>query len=119
LLAWNAELFFGFEGQGEKFTDRERYLTHVSIYWFTGTGSSAAEMYLANAQTGAGYRELPNETPTAVASFPYDFRSVRSFAKRSNNIVRWTEMPSGGHFAASDATDLLVEDVRAFFASLI
>jgi pimeloyl-ACP methyl ester carboxylesterase len=119
LLAWNAELFFGFEGQGEKFTDRERYLTHVSIYWFTGTGSSAAEMYLANAQTGAGYRELPNETPTAVASFPYDFRSVQSFAKRSNNIVRWTEMPQGGHFAASDATDLLVEDVRAFFASLI
>ena len=119
LLAWNAELFFGFEGQGEKFVDRERYLMHVSIYWFTATGSTAAENYLENARTGAGYREMPNETPTAVASFPYDFRSVRSFARRSNNIVRWTEMPRGGHFAASDAPDLLVEDVRAFFGSLI
>lgn len=119
LLAWNAELFFGFEGQGEKFVDRERYLMHVSIYWFTATGSTAAENYLENARTGAGYREMPNETPTAVASFPYDFRSVQSFTKRSNNIVRWTEMPRGGHFAASDAPDLLVEDVRAFFGSLI
>lgn len=119
LLAWNAELFFGFEGQGEKFVDRERYLMHVSIYWFTASGSTAAENYLENARTGAGYREMPNETPTAVASFPYDFRSVQSFAKRSNNIVRWTEMPRGGHFAASDAPDLLVEDVRAFFGGLI
>lgn len=119
LLAWNAELFFGFEGQGEKFVDRERYLMHVSIYWFTATGSTAAENYLENARTGAGYREMPNETPTAVASFPYDFRSVQSFARRSNNVVRWTEMPRGGHFAASDAPDLLVEDIRAFFGGLI
>ncbi len=73
LLAWNAELFFGFEGEGEKFVDRERYLMHVSIYWFTATGSTAAENYLENARTGAGYREMPNETPTAVGVFPLRF----------------------------------------------
>lgn len=118
-LAWNAELHFGFEGQGEKFTDRQRYLTHVSIYWFTATGSTAAEFYLENAKTGAGYRDLPNPTPTAVASFPNDFRSVRAFAARANNIVQWTEMERGGHFAATDAPDLLIADVRRFFGGLI
>lgn len=118
LLAWNAELFFGFEGEGAQYIDRERYLTHVSIYWFTGTGSSAANIYFEDAQTGAGYREARNETPTGVSVFPWDFRSVRSFAERANNIVHWTEMERGGHFAATDAPELLVGDMRRFFGSL-
>lgn len=118
LLAWNAELFFGFDGSAAQTFDRDRFLTHVSMYWFTGSGGSAAEFYHANAQTGAGYRELPNPTPTGVAVFPEDFVSVRSFAERSGNIVHWTEMPRGGHFAASDAADLLVEDIRAFFTKI-
>jgi hypothetical protein len=115
VLAWNAELFFGFEGDGADFIDREAYLTHTSIYWFAGTAGSATNIYFEDAQTGAGYREDFNATPTGVAVFPWDFRSVRSFAERGNNIVHWTEMPSGGHFAASDSPDLLVADMRKFF----
>jgi pimeloyl-ACP methyl ester carboxylesterase len=118
-LAWNAELWFGFEGQAVDHVDRDLYLTTNAIYWFTGTSGSAANVYYEDTQTGAGYREIPNPTPTGVAVFANDFRSVRSFAERSNNIVHWTEMPRGGHFAASDAPDLLVEDIRKFFGSLI
>jgi pimeloyl-ACP methyl ester carboxylesterase len=118
-LAWNSELFFGFEGEGAEYTDREKYLTHASIYWFTATGGSAANIYFEDAQSGSGYREAKNNTPTGVAVFPWDFRSVRSFAERANNIVHWTEMPRGGHFAATDAPDLLVEDIRKFFGALI
>lgn len=118
-LAWNAELWFGFEGTGADHVDRDLYLTTNSIYWFTATSGSAANVYFEDTQTGAGYREIPNPTPTGVAVFPYDFRSVRSFAERSNNIVQWTEMPRGGHFAASDAPDLLVDDIRKFFAGLL
>ncbi len=117
-LAWNTELFFGFLGEGAKLGDREKFLTHVSIYWFTATGGSAANIYLEDAATGAGYREVKNRTPTGVAVFPQDFRSVRSFAERANNIVHWTEMPRGGHFAASDAPDLSVEDIRKFFGKV-
>lgn len=118
-LAWNTELFFGFEGEGAQHVDRDRYLAHASIYWFTASGGSAASIYLEDARSGSGYREARNDTPTGVAVFPWDFRSVRSFAERSNNIVRWTEMPRGGHFAATDAPDLLVEDIRGFFGGLI
>jgi pimeloyl-ACP methyl ester carboxylesterase len=118
-LAWNAELWFGFEGTGADHVDRERYLTTNAIYWFTGTSGSAANVYYEDTQTGAGYREINNPTPTGVAVFPEDFRSVRSFAERSNNIVHWTEMPRGGHFAASETPDLLVEDIRKFFGTLI
>jgi len=114
-LAWNSELFMGFGGEGAETLDRDRFLTHVSIFWFTATAGSSARQYLEDGKTGAGYREVPNETPTGVSVFPYDFRSVRAFAERSNNIVHWSQMDRGGHFAASDAPDLLVEDLRTFF----
>jgi epoxide hydrolase len=114
-LAWNSELFAGFGGENADHLDRDRFLTHVSIYWFTATAGSSAREYYEDAKTGAGYREVPNETPTGVSVFPWDFRSVRAFAERSNNIVHWSQFDRGGHFAASDAPDLLVEDLRTFF----
>jgi len=82
-LAWNTELFFGFEGEGVQYVDRERFLTHTSIYWFTASGTSAANIYFEDARSGAGYSEARNDTPTGVAVFPWDFRSVRSFASSS------------------------------------
>lgn len=119
LLAWNAELFFGFEGERAGEVDRDRFLTHVSLYWFTGTGGQAAEMYMANAASGAGYRELLNPTPTAVAVFPDDFRSVRRFVERSHSrLLQWTEMPRGGHFANETEPGLVVDDLRRFFGAL-
>jgi pimeloyl-ACP methyl ester carboxylesterase len=117
-LAWNTELFFGFDGAGVAHTDRDRFLTHASIYWFTGTGGSAANHYFEDGQTGAGYREEWNATPTGVSVFPWDYRSVQKFARRANNIVSWTEMPQGGHFAASDVPQLFAEEVRKFFVQV-
>jgi epoxide hydrolase len=114
-LAWNSELFMGFGGENVANVDRDRFLTHASIFWFTATAGSSARQYLEDAKTGAGYRELPNETPTGVSVFPNDFRSVRAFAERSNNIVHWSQFDRGGHFAASDAPDLLAVDLRTFF----
>jgi microsomal epoxide hydrolase len=40
---------------------------------------------------------------------------IRRFAERNNNIVQWTEFDRGGHFAAMEEPDLLVDDVRRFF----
>jgi pimeloyl-ACP methyl ester carboxylesterase len=39
-------------------------------------------------------------------------------AERSNNIVHWTEFDRGGHFAALEQPDLLIDDVRRFFQPL-
>jgi epoxide hydrolase len=35
-----------------------------------------------------------------------------------NNLEHWSEFDRGGHFAAMEAPDLLVDDVRAFFRTL-
>ena len=34
------------------------------------------------------------------------------------DIRQWTEMPRGGHFAASEQPELFVEDVRSLFRDL-
>jgi pimeloyl-ACP methyl ester carboxylesterase len=117
-LAWNSELFMGFEGEFDGAVDRDRFLTNVMFYWLTATAGSAARFYLETARTGAGYRDLPNTVPTGVAVFPNDFHTIRRFAERANNIVRWSVFDRGGHFAATDAPDLLVDDIREFFRPL-
>jgi len=116
-LAWNAELWTGW-GEFADYLDVDTYLTHVSIYWFTRTGASSARHYYEDARSGAGYRDAPNEVPTAVAVFPQDFRTIRACAERANNIVRYTEFDRGGHFAYTTDPDLVTEDLRAFFAGL-
>ena len=116
-LAWNAELWTGW-GDYADYLDVDTYLTHVSIYWFTRTGVSSARHYYEDARSGAGYRDVPNKVPTAVAVFPQDFRTVRTFAERANNIVRYTEFDRGGHFAYTTDPDLVAGDLREFFASL-
>jgi pimeloyl-ACP methyl ester carboxylesterase len=44
--------------------------------------------------------------------------SIRRFADKPSNVVRWSEFDRGGHFAALEAPDLLTADVRGFFGTL-
>jgi epoxide hydrolase len=121
LLAWNAQLF------GESL-DAEFIIANVAIYWLTRTAGSAIRFYYEDAHAGdqpAG----PTTVPTGLAMFAGDFQSIRRFADRDHaNIVSWNEydpgLPKGGprdasgHYAAHQATDLLVGDVRRFFSQL-
>ena len=57
--------------------------------------------------------------PAGVAEFPKEpARCPRDWPPSTINITRWTEMPAGGHFAALEQPQLLLQDVREFFASL-
>jgi pimeloyl-ACP methyl ester carboxylesterase len=49
-----------------------------------------------------------------VAVVPGD-TTIRPLAERDHNVVHWAEFRRGGHFAAMEAPDLLVSDVREFF----
>ena len=59
------------------------------------------------------------EAPCAVARFlkeaPFP---PREWVERAYNVQRWTEFATGGHFAAMEEPDLLVEDIRSFFRPL-
>jgi pimeloyl-ACP methyl ester carboxylesterase len=111
LLAWNAQLL------GEEL-DPDFVLTNVMLYWLTGTAASAARLYFENAHAAEDPTE-PTTVPIGLAAFGGDFSGIRRFAERDHaNIVRWSTFDHGGHFAAHKVPELLVEDVRGFFASL-
>jgi pimeloyl-ACP methyl ester carboxylesterase len=119
LLAWIVEKFREWTNPAallpEDAVDRDRILTDVSIYWFTATAGSAAHTYYERFNDPSMWMPQERSTvPTAVAVFPTDI-SIRPFASKTSNIVRWSEFDRGGHFAALEAPDLLAADVREFF----
>lgn len=60
-------------------------------------------------------RGVPLDLPTGVAVSPTQDVTIRSWAARENDIVHWTELERGGHFAALEVPELLVADMRKFF----
>ncbi|MGW6377241.1 epoxide hydrolase family protein [Rhodococcus sp. NPDC055112] len=121
LLAWNAQLF----GEG---LDADFVLANVAIYWLTGTAGSSTRFYYEDAHA-TDHPTAPTTVPTGLAMFAGDFQSIRRFAERDHsNIVSWnsydTAGPSGGandaagHYAAHEAPEVLVGDIRQFFAQL-
>jgi pimeloyl-ACP methyl ester carboxylesterase len=58
--------------------------------------------------------------PAGVAAFPDSvfLPPPRSFAEKTYNIVHWSEMPSGGHFAAMEQPELMLADLRAFVSTV-
>ncbi|MEV0313246.1 epoxide hydrolase [Nonomuraea fuscirosea] len=116
-LAWIAEKFKEWTDPArdlpEDAVDRDQLLTDVSIYWFTGTAGSSARLYKEGA-TDWGQPVDKSDVPTGVAVFPGD-PGIRRVAEREHHVIHWSEFGRGGHFAAMEAPDLLVADVRAFF----
>jgi len=109
-LAYN-ELFENF-GNGTGLMTRDQVLTQVSLYWLTNTSAGAVRYHY----TEKAVEARVNEGRIGVAVFADDFQSIRPFAERDNtNIVHWSEIPRGGHYASIEVPDLLADDLRTFF----
>jgi pimeloyl-ACP methyl ester carboxylesterase len=122
LLAWILEKIWSWTDHGDDLwaaIDRDEVLTNVTLYWLTGTALSAARTY------HEAWREDPRpaparvDVPTAYASFPAEpWATPRSVLERNFQLVRFTEMPGGGHFAAWEEPQLLARDVVEFLAEV-
>jgi pimeloyl-ACP methyl ester carboxylesterase len=121
--AWILERFYDWTDMTGRSLDeafgRDRLLTNVMIYVMTGSFTTGAWYYRGLLEEG-GVAFRPGErveTPTAFANYPGEplYKAPpRSFAERAYNIVRWTDMPAGGHFAAMEQPELFVDDVRGW-----
>ena len=107
-------------GDLESAISRDDILANITLYWVTGTANSAARIYLEAMRAGQLQPIASRiEVPTGCAIFPKEtVRSPRAWAEQAWDVRHWTEMPRGGHFAALEVPDLLVPDVRAFYAGL-
>lgn len=122
LAAWIVEKFRTWcdcDGNPESIFTKDELLTNITLYWVTETAASSARIYYEQRHPLSPPNASRIEIPTACADFPREIIwSPRSWLERRYNITRWTEMPKGGHFAAMEQPQLLVEDVRAFFRDL-
>jgi epoxide hydrolase len=126
-LGWIAERFREWTDprhEGEYPIDRDLMLDLVSVYWFTRTAGSSAQLYFedrAGVQDAqAAIKPPPLEVPVGVAAFPHDILpAIRQFADRDiPTITHWTEAERGGHFPAMEEPALLVQDIREFVRTL-
>ncbi len=123
LCAWIVEKFRRWsdcDGDVERSFTKDELLTNVMIYWVTQTIGSSVRLYYESFHAqGQGLGSGRVEVPTGVAVFPKEIvKPPRVTVERAYNLQRWTEMPAGGHFAALEEPEALVEDIRAFFRPL-
>ena len=127
VAAWIIEKMCGWsdikKNDIESVYSKDTMLSNIMVYLVTKTFNTASWIYYGRREEGG--RFLPKdfhriEIPTAAALFPAEMLEwpPRSYAERMYNIKRWTKMPKGGHFAALEQPDLLVDDIRAFARTL-
>jgi pimeloyl-ACP methyl ester carboxylesterase len=103
---------------------RDRILDNITLYWLTGSATSAARMYWEGARetaAAAATGHVPSVSlPVAFTVFPGEiFRAPRAWVERVYpNLISFTEAGMGGHFAAWEEPQLFTDEVRAAFRSL-
>lgn len=119
-LAWIVEKFKEWTSPAatlpEDAVDRDQMLTNISIYWFTGTGTSAARFIYEAAHAERDWGAM-SPAPAGMAVFAAD-ELLGRVLNGDGHIEHWSEFESGGHFPAMEVPELLVGDVRKFFRDL-
>ncbi|WP_410014232.1 epoxide hydrolase family protein [Sodalis sp. C49] len=101
----------------------EELLTNIMLY--IATPAAVTAMWIYHGKRLEGADRFPAGTrvqaPMGVAAFPDPvfLPTPRSFAEKTYNIVHWTDMERGGHFAALEQPDLMLADLRAFIATVL
>jgi pimeloyl-ACP methyl ester carboxylesterase len=119
--AWVVEKFWDWtdcDGHPENALSRDELLDNVMWYWVPGTGASSARLYwesFHNTNTSE-----PVMVPSGCSIFPKEiFRPSRRWVEtRFKDLRFFNEVERGGHFAASEQPDILVDEVRAFFRTV-
>lgn len=124
LCAWIIEKFHAWsdhEGSIENCFTKDELLANVSLYWFTQTIHSSMRIYHEISLSPLIFKENDFVAiPVGFAKFPKEIPiPPRKYIERGLNIIHWTAMPKGGHFAALEQPALLAADLRLFFKELL
>jgi pimeloyl-ACP methyl ester carboxylesterase len=117
---WIVEKFWDWTdcaGHPENVISRDRLLDNVMLYWLPDAGASSARLYWESYKRRR-MDEVP--VPTGVTLFPQELvRLPRHWIERRYTDLRhWNEPSVGGHFAALEQPDVLVDELRTFFRKL-
>ena len=105
-----------------RFTE-EQLLTNIMLYLGPSAAVTATWIYRGKRLEGSDRFPVGARVsvPLGIAAFPDPVfqPTPRSFAEKTYNVVRYTQMPAGGHFAALEEPGLMLADLRAFVATVI
>jgi pimeloyl-ACP methyl ester carboxylesterase len=118
--AWVVEKFQAWmdcDGHPENVLTRDELLDQVMLYWLPNSATSSARLYW---ESFAKVNRDPVDLPTGISLFPKEiFRCSRRWAEaRFKHIVHWRELDRGGHFAALERPQVLVDEIRTCFRPL-
>jgi len=123
IAAWIIEKMYSWsdlkDNNIESVYSKDTLLANIMVYVVTKTFNTASWIYYGRREEGG--RFFPKDfkkikIPTGIAVFPKEMSAwpPRSYVERIFNVKQWTEMQSGGHFAAMEQPDLLVNDIFQF-----
>ena len=118
--AWILEKFWAWtdcDGHPENALSRDEMLDNIMLYWLPNTAASSARLYWES----FGRRSLEDvKTPVGCSQFDKElFFSSRRWAEKSfHNIIHWNVLDKGGHFAAFEQPELLVNELRTCFRTI-
>lgn len=119
--AWVVEKFHGWgdtRGDVESRFSKDQLISNLMTYLVNDNVIASIWMYYGRTQETPPPR--PVAVPTALSCYPGEFVPYpsRRLAESAFNVVRWTEMPSGGHFAAMEEPGAFATDLIEFFSNL-
>jgi len=102
------------------FGGRDALLTNIMIYWLTQTVTTSMRMYKedAIAQWSGSAPLQKSNVPAGAAVFPREAQFPKEWAERFVNVVSYTKMNEGGHFAALEVPEVFAGELRRFFFGL-
>lgn len=119
LAAWLAEKWLswsdGLDGARPEVMDT--ILGHASLYWFSNTvATSLLPYFVYDWPPGARVDGVEVEVPVGFYLSAAEIGGVppESFARRQFRVTRWSVLPRGGHFMATEEPGLLADDLQAF-----
>lgn len=106
-----------FNGASEGLT-RDDVLDNITLCWLTNTAVSGYRLYWENKL--AFVAPLGVKVPVVVSAFPDElYQAPRSWAEKAYpNMIFYKKHNKGGHFAAWEQPELLVNDIREGFHPL-
>jgi pimeloyl-ACP methyl ester carboxylesterase len=106
-----------FDGAAEGLT-RDDILDNITLYWLTGTGLSSGRLFWESKLPFFAPKGVT--LPVAVSAFPDEiYTAPRSWTKKAfPNLIFYKRHEKGGHFAAWEQPQALVEDIRDGFRPL-
>jgi pimeloyl-ACP methyl ester carboxylesterase len=101
----------------------DHIVDNITLYWLTGTGTSAAREYWETGQAAAraaGQAPPQVSVPVGFTAFPGEiFRAPRNWVQKAYpSLAYFNEADRGGHFAAWEEPELFATEIRAAFRSL-